>query len=45
MSKSKNFLRSAFDAMIDARMREAERMVARYKTTANDLTFNDTPKR
>lgn len=44
MSKSKNFFRSAFDAMTNARMREAERMVARYRSTA-DLANSDTPKR
>ena len=43
MNKSKNFFRHAFDAMMDARMREAERMVARYQSVA-DLTANTKSK-
>ena len=44
MREHKNFFRAAFDAMIEARSREAERMVAYYKSTV-DLDAPETLKR
>lgn len=42
MSASKSFLRSAFDAIIEARTREAERTVAYYQRNTNlDATKTD----
>ena len=44
MSKSRNFFRNAFEAIMDARMREAERLVAHYQSTT-ELTGGAPRKR
>jgi hypothetical protein len=44
MSASKGIFRTLLDAMIDARTREAERVVAYYRPST-DVTGNNAPKR
>lgn len=44
MRDHKNYFRAAFDAVIEARTREAERIVAYYRAN-NGIDTQDMPKR